>query len=171
MRIYHNVSQGEPAWQKLCKLYCRHQHVDLCNVRSGSINYALIMISQFHHHCHHISDDHRQLPKIGNLNKKFPVGRFWRFQVLQSINLTSMMGMMTMVIKKNANHAIHTVIVIIIMTQVLGDPTVEVFASRDVDSFILPRWELNIRIDHNGDTWKHWSIKHDRITIKTLFQK
>jgi len=76
LRIYHNVSQGEPAWQKLCNLYCRHQHVDLCDVR--------------------------QLPKIGDLNKKFPVGRFWRFQVL-------------------------------------GDPTVEVFASRDVDSFLLPR--------------------------------
>ena len=82
-----------------------------------------------------------------------------------------MMVMMTMVIKKNANHAIHTVIVIIIMTQVLGDPTVEVFASRDVDSFLLPRCELNIRIDHNGGTWKHWSIKHDCITIKILFQK
>ena len=25
------------------------------------------------------------------------------------------------------------------MVQVLGDPTVEVFASRDVDSFLLPR--------------------------------
>ena len=25
--------------------------------------------------------NHRQLPKAGNLNKKFPVGRFWRFQV------------------------------------------------------------------------------------------
>ena len=32
-----------------------------------------------------------------------------------------------------------TSIVIIRMMQVLGDPTVEVFASRDVDSFLLPR--------------------------------
>ena len=39
--------------------------------------------------------------------------------------------------------------------QVLGDPTVEVFASRDVDSFLLPRCEMvNLRIAHLRISYK-----------------
>ena len=56
MRIYHNVTDQQPnVIQRLCNLYCDHQHVDLC--------------------------DTRRLPTVGDLNHKFPVGRFWRFQV------------------------------------------------------------------------------------------
>ena len=47
------------------------------------------------------------------------------------------------------------IIIIIIIMQVLGDPTVEVFASRDVDSFLLPRCEMvNLRIAHFRITYK-----------------
>ena len=82
MRIYHNVTDDQPnVLQRLCKLYCDYDHVDLCDTRS--------------------------LPTVGDLNEKFPVGRFWRFQVL-------------------------------------GDPTVRKFASRDVDSWILPRERLAV---------------------------
>ena len=57
MRIYHNVTSAQPAaLASLCSLYCGHQHVDLC--------------------------DTRRLPRLGDLNTQFPVGRFWRFQAL-----------------------------------------------------------------------------------------
>ena len=56
MRIYHNVTVNDSqAWNKFCHIYCHYQHVDFCDVRD--------------------------LPVIGNLNNKFPIGRFWRFQV------------------------------------------------------------------------------------------
>lgn len=77
MRIYHNVTKEDTqAFSTFCQLYCDHEFVDLC--------------------------DARQLPGIGDLNTKFPIGRFWRFQVL-------------------------------------ADPTVSVFGSRDVDSFLTER--------------------------------
>ena len=58
MRIYHNVTEADtPAFSALCRLHCTHHHVDLC--------------------------DTRRLPgQLGDLNTKFPVGRFWRFQVV-----------------------------------------------------------------------------------------
>lgn len=78
MRIYHNVTYSDDSavWKKFCTLYCENDHVDFCDVRD--------------------------LPDIGDLNEKFPIGRFWRFQAL-------------------------------------GDPTVKIFGSRDVDSWIIPR--------------------------------
>ena len=49
------------------------------------------------------------------------------------------------------------IIIIIIMMQVLGDPTVEVFASRDVDSFLLPRCEMvNLRIAQLRIAYIRW---------------
>ena len=70
MRIYHNITDDDQmvkvshgialfipkqAFSTLCKLYCEHDFVDLCDVRN--------------------------LPVIGDLNTQFPIGRFWRFQV------------------------------------------------------------------------------------------
>ena len=49
------LSQDKLVWEKMCLLYCDNPHVDFC--------------------------DTHDLPNIGNLNKNFPVGRFWRFQV------------------------------------------------------------------------------------------
>ena len=50
MRVYHNVTQGDkPAWTKLCQVYCHNEHVDLCDVHD--------------------------LPAVGDLGVKFPVGR------------------------------------------------------------------------------------------------
>ena len=77
LRVYHNVTtEDTAAWSSLCALYCTNPHVDLC--------------------------DTRRLPTVGDLNRHFPIGRFWRFQVV-------------------------------------GDPTVELFGCRDVDSYLLPR--------------------------------
>jgi hypothetical protein len=77
LRVYHNVTtEDTAAWSRLCALYCTNPHVDLC--------------------------DTRRLPTVGDLNSHFPIGRFWRFQVV-------------------------------------GDPTVELFGCRDVDSYLLPR--------------------------------
>merc|ERR1712106_1030718 len=77
MRIYHNVTyEDSGVWSTFCKLYCANENIDFC--------------------------DARDIPTIGDLNDKFPIGRFWRFQAL-------------------------------------GDPTVQIFGSRDVDSWILPR--------------------------------
>lgn len=77
MRIYHNITKDDQmAFSTFCKIYCEHDFVDLCDVRD--------------------------LPVIGDLNTRFPIGRFWRFQVL-------------------------------------ADPTVEVFGSRDVDSYLTER--------------------------------
>ena len=57
MRIYHNVTQQDSkVWTKFCQLYCDHDHLDLC--------------------------DTRQLPGVGDLHSQWPVGRFWRFQVV-----------------------------------------------------------------------------------------
>ena len=61
------------AHSTFCSLYCKFPFIDFC--------------------------DTRDLPGIGDLNTKFPVGRFWRFQVL-------------------------------------GDPTVSYFGSRDTDSYL-----------------------------------
>ena len=77
LRIYHNVtSEDREALELFCQLYCNYSFLDLC--------------------------DTRDLPGIGDLNAQFPVGRFWRFQVL-------------------------------------ADPTVEMFGSRDSDSFLSER--------------------------------
>ena len=40
---------------KLCSLYCKTEHVDLCDART--------------------------IPSLGDLNTLHPVGRLWRFQV------------------------------------------------------------------------------------------
>ena len=49
------ILQDELVWGKMCSLFCANPHVDFC--------------------------DAHNLPSIGNLNKNFPIGRFWRFQV------------------------------------------------------------------------------------------
>ncbi|KAK7071411.1 hypothetical protein SK128_012288, partial [Halocaridina rubra] len=57
MRIYHNVSEDDEVGNKfLCKIYCVHQHVDLCQVHN--------------------------LPDLGDLVKRGVVGRLWRFAVM-----------------------------------------------------------------------------------------
>ncbi|XP_064095620.1 uncharacterized protein LOC135207719 [Macrobrachium nipponense] len=57
MRIYHNIStDDEHGLHFLCRIFCVHQHVDIC----------------------HVSD----LPMIGNLEKMNKVGRLWRFAVM-----------------------------------------------------------------------------------------
>ncbi|XP_066946954.1 uncharacterized protein [Macrobrachium rosenbergii] len=57
MRIYHNVSaDDEHGLNFLCRIFCVHQHVDICRV----------------------SD----LPVIGDLEKMNTVGRLWRFAVM-----------------------------------------------------------------------------------------
>ena len=43
---------------KLCSLYCKTEHVDLCDART--------------------------IPSLGDLNTLHPVGRLWRFQVGQT---------------------------------------------------------------------------------------
>ena len=82
--------------------------------------------------------NHRQLPKAGNLNKKFPVGRFWRFQVN---------------FKTRSDQTFN----LLLLIEVVADPTVEVFASRDVDSFLLPRCEkicMRYTIQYNTCKYK-----------------
>ena len=83
VRIYHNVTENDTeAFNMFCSLYCQYDFIDFC--------------------------DTRQLPTVGDLNKKFPVGRFWRFQVL-------------------------------------ADPTVSVFGSRDVDSYLTDRETASVQ--------------------------
>ena len=43
------------AMTKLCSLFCKMEHVDLCDART--------------------------IPSLGDLNTLHPVGRLWRFQV------------------------------------------------------------------------------------------
>ena len=50
LRIYHNVSKDESAWEKLCKLYCRHHHVDFCDVRFSAPFPLLFSFNQQHLH-------------------------------------------------------------------------------------------------------------------------
>ncbi|XP_023324060.1 uncharacterized protein LOC111698059 isoform X2 [Eurytemora carolleeae] len=79
IRIYHNITRLEPdrmTRQELCRLYCTYHLIDLCDVTN--------------------------LPSVGNLNERSPVGRLWRFQPA-------------------------------------GDPTVDAFACRDIDSYMLDR--------------------------------
>ena len=53
VRIYHNVTETDAeAFSMFCSLYCQHDFIDFC--------------------------DTRQLPTVGDLNKQFPIGRFWR---------------------------------------------------------------------------------------------
>ena len=97
VRIYHNVTENDTeAFSTLCDLYCAFDFIDLC--------------------------DTRHLPTVGDLNKQFPIGRFWRFQVL-------------------------------------SDPTVSVFASRDVDSFLTEREAASVK------SWlvsgKQWHVMRD----------
>ena len=84
------------AWDTLCSLYCQYDFIDLCDTRA--------------------------LPTVGDLNTKFPIGRFWRFQVL-------------------------------------SDPTVSVFGSRDVDSFLTEREAASVK------AWlvsgKQWHVMRD----------
>jgi len=95
MRIYHNVTEEDTlVWERMCSLFCRNDHVDFCDVHD--------------------------LPSIGDLNKKFPIGRFWRFQAL-------------------------------------GDPTVEIFGSRDVDSYLMPREKAAV------DEWMRKAFKQFHI--------
>jgi len=57
MRIYHNITEEDTeAFSTFCSLYCENEFIDFC--------------------------DARNLPDIGDLNTHFPIGRFWRFQVL-----------------------------------------------------------------------------------------
>ena len=51
----NNFLKLTKAFSTFCKLFCEHDFIDLCDVRD--------------------------LPVIGDLNTKFPIGRFWRFQV------------------------------------------------------------------------------------------
>ena len=103
MRIYHNVSKSDGHLrQRMCRLYCDNDHVDLCDVRN--------------------------LPSEGNFYKRLPIGRFWRFLPL-------------------------------------GDPTVRMFQSRDIDSYISEReveavrdWvnsgeQFHVMRDHRVHTW------------------
>ena len=84
------------AWDTLCSLYCQYDFIDLCDTRA--------------------------LPTVGDLNTRFPIGRFWRFQVL-------------------------------------ADPTVSVFGSRDVDSFLTEREAASV------SAWlvsgKQWHVMRD----------
>ena len=91
-------------------MFCRNDHVDFCDVHD--------------------------LPSIGDLNKKFPIGRFWRFQVENSLQSE---------LKENP------------LTQALGDPTVEMFGSRDVDSYLMPREKAAV------DEWMRKAFKQFHI--------
>ena len=91
-------------------MFCRNDHVDFCDVHD--------------------------LPSIGDLNKKFPIGRFWRFQVEKSLQ----------------SELIETT-----LTQALGDPTVEMFGSRDVDSYLMPREKAAV------DEWMRKAFKQFHI--------
>ena len=97
VRIYHNVTRNETeAWDTFCSLYCQFDFIDFCDTRA--------------------------LPTLGDLNTRFPIGRFWRFQVL-------------------------------------SDPTVSVFGSRDVDSYLTEREAAAVR------AWlvsgKQWHVMRD----------
>ena len=82
LRIYHNVtSEDTEALDVFCELHCNYGFIDLCDTRA--------------------------LPSTGDLNAQFPVGRFWRFQVV-------------------------------------ADPTVEIFGSRDSDSLLSEREEAAV---------------------------
>ncbi|XP_047739499.1 uncharacterized protein LOC125178840 [Hyalella azteca] len=57
MRVYHNVSTDDVlSTRYICKLFCDMTHVDLCHVKD--------------------------LPTLGDLEARMPVGRTWRFSVL-----------------------------------------------------------------------------------------
>ena len=56
MSVWRLEVQMLQVWGKFCSLYCENDHVDFC--------------------------DARDIPGIGDLNEKFPIGRFWRFQVI-----------------------------------------------------------------------------------------
>ena len=63
MRIYHNITETDhQAFTTFCQLYCENDFIDLC--------------------------DTRQLPGPLDLNTQFPIGRFWRFQVIIVIIIT-----------------------------------------------------------------------------------
>ncbi|XP_023335586.1 uncharacterized protein LOC111706882 isoform X3 [Eurytemora carolleeae] len=93
IRIYHNITEENfQIKSELCRLYCETSNLDLCDVTN--------------------------IHSLGNLNKLFPVGRFWRFQVV-------------------------------------GDPTVEMFGSRDIDSFIQDREAFAVKEWLNSEKQFH----------------
>ena len=61
----------------------------------------------------------RVLPSTGNLNQDFPIGRFWRFQALGDPTVRSQGSQQNICMARMFN--------------------IRKFASRDVDSWILPR--------------------------------
>ena len=65
--------------------------------------------------------DTRRLPTVGDLNTQFPIGRFWRFQVTTR-------GRGQAHVTRDTCPA-----------QVLADPTVSMFGSRDIDSYLTAR--------------------------------
>lgn len=58
MRIYHNLTLTEPDGQSLCHVYCKHEHVDLCDVN-------------------HINSKDVDIGMVRRLNP-----RMWRFLVM-----------------------------------------------------------------------------------------
>ena len=65
--------------------------------------------------------DTRRLPTVGDLNTQFPIGRFWRFQVTKR--------------GRGQSHVTRDTC----PAQVLADPTVSMFGSRDIDSYLTAR--------------------------------
>ena len=95
----NNFLNFPKAFSTFCKLFCEHDFIDLCDVRD--------------------------LPVVGDLNTKFPIGRFWRFQVR---------SFKTRKIQVHQDFSFFLpILTAMVLLQVLADPTVEVFGSRDVD--------------------------------------
>ena len=72
----------------MCRLYCEHDHLDLCNTRqlptAGDLNARQLPTARDHNaqQLPTAGDlNARQLPTAVDLNAHFPLGRFWRFQV------------------------------------------------------------------------------------------
>ena len=108
--------QDKLVWGKMCSLFCANPHVDFC--------------------------DAHDLPTVGDLNKNFPIGRFWRFQVMYIFALIQIY-LFRNIIKTYTNgrgwRKKVFVLILLFNWQALGDPTVEMFGSRDVDSYLMPR--------------------------------
>ena len=107
--------QDKLVWGKMCSLFCANPHVDFC--------------------------DAHDLPTVGNLNKNFPIGRFWRFQVMYifASNKYPFFGTLSKQTQTKEGGKKKIVLILLFNWQALGDPTVEMFGSRDVDSYLMPR--------------------------------
>jgi hypothetical protein len=103
---------------KLCELYCRYDHLDLCDTRSlpNSGDFNVRQMQQFT----------PNPPSKRNLNARFPIGRFWRFQVYMYIGWNSVVFSLY----KEQNQKT------VKYCEVIADPTVELWQSRDVDSYL-----------------------------------